>query len=754
MKNISLFLLISTLFLVLFTGGSSELWPLALPGVLSLAATVLFLLGACLQRYNFIEVVGAVPLFLVLLFPLLQLISLPPLVVEAISPATYELYEPLLQLSATERWIPLSVAPKVTLLEFFQLVGYACTYILTAQLLSSPFLLKKSVTYLVVFGAGLALWSILQRIFSQSDTSGRFVAFLLLTCPLAFSLFFYYRPLFYRDEGWRGKVALLFAEPGLYRHYYFGCSGVLMAVAALGGLCWGNIFLLLLFFLAFLLLYNVSFPSSGRNLLVVALMLVFVWFGRDNLMPIITGILGGSCERVSGQVDIWQRCFEIMKQFPLLGTGLGSFEAMYSYTSFPGGGFVPDHLQIGNPMLPVEMGAVGTMLGVWFLLTIMWHVWKKIQVRGDRFVVLLGIGTLSGIVLFLAHSFWLFNPYGRLEGFHLFFFLGLLVAVVNCRFTYHHPGTLLDVVSPAPRCVFATIAVALLCISLLFHGGSWYARSLQNAVIFSANSASLSAVQRKVEKETMLQAVTFDPLESVYSSQLAQLEFDAGNDGEGMRHLLTAGFKNVMKGEVYQKIGFMGQGSVEQKTRLIEMGYRRVPHMEQPAQIYVQWLFDNGKRAEALEVMGERLKFNYRVAVGWMTLVTENRVTQGELRQLLPRSVDAWLYLGSYSEANSSWADSDFYYGGALILISEAGPIDPDWFITIINYYQKNQRSDMVVLCIRRAITLLPTVGVFHRLLGDYYFKKGVMYRAKEEYEQALLLDPKDIQARRQLQEL
>lgn len=417
MKNISLFLLICTLFIVALAGNSFELWPASLVGILPLTATVLLLLGACLKRFDLIRVIGTIPLFLFLLVPLFQLIPLPPLLVEAISPATYKLYEPLPQLTGIERWIPLSVTPQVTLLEFFQLAGYACTYILTVQLLANPSLLKKSVISLVVVGSGLALWSIVQTVILGSATSSGFVALLLLTCPIAFSLSLYYRPVFYRDEGWRNKVVLLFTEPGLYRHYYFGCSGVLMMIA--------------------------------------------------------TGMLGDS------------------------------FEEVYSYIFLPGAGFVPDHLHASDLMLPVEIGAAGVMLGIWFLLAIMWQVFKKIQVREDRFVVLVGTGVGVGVVLFLAHLFWHPSSYGGLAGVHLFFFLGLLVAITHCRFSYQSPGTLLNAVSPVSRFFFTTLAVALLCISLVFHGGVWYAWTLQNSVTFVSTSVDLSAV-----------LATVDPLES------------------------------------------------------------------------------------------------------------------------------------------------------------------------------------------------------------------------------------------------
>lgn len=753
MKKISLFLLLSTLFLVPFAGSGSGLGSATLSGILSLGATVLFLLGACIKRHDLIEVVGATPLFLFTLFPLLQLIPLPPLLLEAISPATYTLYEPLLELRLAEQWLPLSVAPKLTLLEFFRFAGYACTYLLTVQLLSSPWLLKKAVTYLVFLGAGLALWSITQRLVFDSESSSPFVAFLLMTCPVAFALALYYRPVVDRDEGWRSKVTLLFVQPGLYRHFYFSLCGVLMAAAVLGDWSQEHIVVFLLLSSMFLLLCTFAFSFVRTLLLLGILVLVYTWFVSEHQMVLATGILGVAAEKMAGQIDLWRRCFALLNHFPLFGTGLGSFEVMYGYTSLSGGA-VADHLQAGNSGLPVEVGAIGTILGMWFLFAVIWHISKLIRVRRDRFIVLPGIGALAGVILFIVDSILFFKPYGGLAGFHLFFFFGLLVAIVHCRFSYPTSGTSLKKVAIAPGSVVVAIAVLLLCISLAFHGGSWYARSVLNSPAFTSNSVTPSTVQRKVERQMALQVATLDPLESTYSSTLAQLAFDAGNTAEGMQHLLKAGFKSVMKGEVYQQLGLMGQGSVDQITRLLETGYTRAPHKEQTAQVYVQWLFDNGTRADALEIIGERLRSHYRGVVGWIPLLEKNSVHQEELRQLLPRSVDAWLYLGRYSEVNTGLGHSDFYYAGALTLTSEAAVIDPEWLLEIINYYLKNQRSDMAVLAIRRAITLLPEVAVFHRLLGDHYFKKGVLYRAKEEYEHALLLDPEDMQAQRQLQDL
>jgi Tfp pilus assembly protein PilF len=50
----------------------------------------------------------------------------------------------------------------------------------------------------------------------------------------------------------------------------------------------------------------------------------------------------------------------------------------------------------------------------------------------------------------------------------------------------------------------------------------------------------------------------------------------------------------------------------------------------------------------------------------------------------------------------------------------------------------------MALEVLRLGIEKNPDYAPFHIWLGDYYAKEGITYRAKEEYQQALLLEPKN----------
>lgn len=720
-------------------------------------AFLIYFLGSRLQRYSCVEIVGSVPLGLCLFYPLLQLIPLPPLLIEAISPATYRLYEPLLGLDQTGAWIPLSLAPESTLQDFFRFAGYGLTYILTVQLLSHPPVLKKSCKIIVLFGGVFASWVVVKTTLLGAESSAPCINLFLLMCPLAYALFLYYKPVVQKDEGLRHNLILLFAEPSFHRHLFFCFSGGLMVVAVLSCQCRGTVLSLLLVSTVFLTLYVSKYSSDYSWLIVVCVaaflipVLRFDWSG----WPLIsTAILDESYHTFTDRLDVWSNSIEIIKQFPLFGAGLGSFAKIYPYIATVGDRFVIDHAQNDCLTRLVEVGSVGALLAVWFILTVLWHAWTRIRVHQDRFVVLIGIGVLSGITVFIVNTFGFMSLHNGGSGFYFFFFLGVLVATVNCRFEYYDTGTLLRPITNVSFFVFVTIALGLFCTSLMYHGGAWYCRSLLRGVEFVADDACLSTVQGELEKKALVEAVSMAPFDSDYSYRLGQLTTRTGQHSEGLQHLVNAGLKNVMDGKVYQLIGLLGANDGDFTTRFLEIGYRQAPRVEQLAQTLSRWYLNNGRRVEALNIVKERFHDNYRVIDTWMPLLIEYGVSTEELMDLLPPSVDAWLSFGKYAEAHLNRGDSDLYYEGALTLISEKAIIEPGWFYSIIEYYRRNNRPDMAALCIRRAVTLIPRVASFHRLLGDYYLQEGIVYRAKEEYGLALILDPEDMENRNRLQQL
>lgn len=70
-------------------------------------------------------------------------------------------------------------------------------------------------------------------------------------------------------------------------------------------------------------------------------------------------------------------------------------------------------------------------------------------------------------------------------------------------------------------------------------------------------------------------------------------------------------------------------------------------------------------------------------------------------------------------------------------------------------YFNKNQkRLDEAVNTLQLGIQWLPDYVPFQFHLGDYYKKQNIPYRAKEEYEQALMLKPGNEKSKKRLRSL
>jgi cytochrome c-type biogenesis protein CcmH/NrfG len=54
------------------------------------------------------------------------------------------------------------------------------------------------------------------------------------------------------------------------------------------------------------------------------------------------------------------------------------------------------------------------------------------------------------------------------------------------------------------------------------------------------------------------------------------------------------------------------------------------------------------------------------------------------------------------------------------------------------------KRTDDAINVLRQGIEHIPDHAQFHIYLGDYYMQQNIPYRAKEEYEQAKILEPEN----------
>ncbi len=773
MKNAPFTLFLFGLIFAPLAFGTVEQWSLLVLEVTTGAAYIIFFFTAWLNKDDLLKVPGLLPLVLLFVFMVFQLVPLPASLVKFVSPGAYDVYSPILSLSADSNWISLSVNKRATLHEMLRIASYSLMYILTVQLLNRPDRLRSAANLVVFLASAIAILAIIQNVSSPDKifwirrppvnshpfgpwiNPNQFAGYIELLCPLAFGLFLFYKPRVRGDESLREKSVSFFTVPGLHFHLFLGFGMVLMVLAVFVSLCRGGILSVVVAGAVFLILVKWKFPGRGRTtfLFIAACILLSIsWFGWDIILSEFSQSVDSEGNLTDGRLTLWADIFEIIKDFPVFGAGFGSFLYIYPLYKTIDGNAIYDHAHNDYLELLTDGGLVGLFLAGWFVLAILFHGWKMVRVRRDRYAVLIGISCISGIIALLAHSITDFNMHNGAVGYYFFFLCGLLVASVNIRFGYYSTSSLLK---PQSRTVFLFLTfwgIFLASVTCLVQWGAYSAwfkyRTVENIYV----NRQLSKTYLFEIVKNMEEAVSRDPLEELYSYKLGTAEWYLNDREEALKHYILAVQKNPLEGTFLQQLGLLvedGKGKI-----LIEKGYQRALDKESLALNYAEWLLWKDRREEAMVVLSDLLAGNYRKIDKMMPLLNSYSFSRQEIAEILPPEVAAWTAYGRYCEVNDKHSDAEFFFDTAAEFLSDAADPKPGWFNNIIGFYRRQGMNEKGLAVLRQAVEKVPDSPHFHILLGEYYQGQGIIYRAKEEFERALVLDPANGRARSRLRKL
>ena len=119
-----------------------------------------------------------------------------------------------------------------------------------------------------------------------------------------------------------------------------------------------------------------------------------------------------------------------------------------------------------------------------------------------------------------------------------------------------------------------------------------------------------------------------------------------------------------------------------------------------------------------------------------------HRFSRQEILEVLPARVDSWIGYGDLLEKMGEIDEAEYFRSQALEFVDEEEQMRPGWFVQLISFYRRHGQHDKALTVIRRAVEMIPDYAPFHGWLGDYYQEQGILYRAREEYQQAVILEP------------
>jgi hypothetical protein len=163
--------------------------------------------------------------------------------------------------------------------------------------------------------------------------------------------------------------------------------------------------------------------------LVLAVFVGVLYFGGDEALSRVAGTVY-SDDPTTGRAHFWRGTAQIIRDHPVLGTGLGSFGSVYPRYDTGNGKYRleqahNDYLQIFS-----DAGVVGGALGLFFVAALFWMALKRLHSH-DRFRRGVALGALGGCVGALVHSFFDFTLHTTANA--LLFLLLAALATVNGR---------------------------------------------------------------------------------------------------------------------------------------------------------------------------------------------------------------------------------------------------------------------------------------------------------------------------------
>ncbi|HUL19983.1 MAG TPA: O-antigen ligase family protein [Thermodesulfobacteriota bacterium] len=436
-------LLIALILFTPFAFGSMEIWSLSLMELGILFILILWAIRTGLVRllrserslHPAIDDSGpdrgrgrrgqsAIPLVLLALFLLVigfQIIPLPSGILKIISPRTFSIRSAL-SLEPSASSFPLSFSPFLTQIEFFKWLTLAGLFVFLLgwrPLEESDRARKQLLAAVMTAGVLESLYGMFEFFSGHhhilnvaaenfiSSATGTFInrnyfaGYLLMVIPLSMGF------LFSREAGRTGR----------YRGWRHGLSsldgktlligfGVIVMILGLlfSASRMGIVSLLLSFSLISLFFLRPRKEGTFSRTSILILGLAILWAAWIGLDAVINRFFMTS-ESLKGRWEFWVNTFQIYQDFPIFGSGLGTFVQIFPmYRSFHIIGLVT-HAENDFLQLLSEVGTLGTGLLAVLFFFLLWKIASGIRALAEgepaRYIAL---GGLVGILSLMFHS--------------------------------------------------------------------------------------------------------------------------------------------------------------------------------------------------------------------------------------------------------------------------------------------------------------------------------------------------------------
>jgi O-antigen ligase/tetratricopeptide (TPR) repeat protein len=771
--------LFTLIFAPLAFGARAE-WSFVIVATCTFSGFLLFFKYCREQHDIWYQTPGLLPLMLFLCWIVIQIIPLPIFLVEIISPVTVKLHHETIGIVEPVEWLSLSMNKRSTLLEFFRYATYAVFYILTVQLLVRKEYLKKTIHYIVILSSGMAILAILQYFLSADEIywfrsvpenatpfgpymyHNHYAGFMEMVFPLSLVLFIHTRPIVLYGS-FRQRIFEFLNNPTTNIHLLLGLSTIIIGASIFLSYSRGGIISLCiaLCFLAGMLALQNRKKENYFLFPTIMIMILFTvgWFGWDFIFERFEKIRNADGLIYDARLLLWADTMNMIKDFPLTGTGFGTFIDMY-----PGYRSVPENLifeHAHNDYLEffTNGGLIGSGLILWFMVSIFNKTIRAFRKRRDSYSMIISIACMTGIISILLHSVTDFNLQNGANGLYFFFLFGLLVSATHTRLHVRNEQTYLIKPKKPPGKWIPAVTAVLLIVSLVVQSGcvtgKYYFSTIQNIYLDETVSEGKLRQLLPIAQKASL----YDPLNALYYFGIGNISYFLRDGDAAVDHYQKAVFCNPAKGEYLQRLGIVlsENGRTGDAEKLFQTGIIRDKNSPESYSQYALWLLSQNRADESVVFFQKAMELDLNKA---NLLAVIDRMEKGGagndlILKALPQQVESFLHFADYLKKKNGNSYLPQVYQTALRLLVKQKDGQQAWhFIALSNYVMAKGQSDEALRIMGMARDRMPENPWIRVKSGDLYHQVGISYRAVEEYQKALSIDPNLAPARKKLSAL
>jgi O-antigen ligase len=424
------------IFIIIFSclaRGAVALFPLAIIEITAGLIISYWLIEMIIKkRLSFIKTDFLIPLALFFGLIFFQLLPLPSGLLKIISPKTAALYAYLMPQGVAKNFFSLSIYPYATILELFKMVTYLGIFVFIINKIETKGQCDLILNTIIALGTCISIFAFIQKYaaLAQQATSGasgygpffnrnNFAGYINMVIPLALGYFLY--------------------EKSLNKKTVYGFCIAIMSLALFLSLSRAGI-LVYIFGLIFILLFSrtkgaLKEKSGILTIWIVVIILSFLFFIDTKIVwEALASLFKKETMVILGHGYSWGDIVRIWKDFPVFGTGLGTFanmSGMYKST-VDQNLFVYAH----NDCLQLlsETGLLGGFLIFLFFMQYFRSLFKVWSKRHDTYAVCMVFGATASLFVMSAYSFLDFNLHIPANALLFFVIMGLACRIAFTQF--------------------------------------------------------------------------------------------------------------------------------------------------------------------------------------------------------------------------------------------------------------------------------------------------------------------------------